>query len=183
MGLYFWANGIDWNTEDPKDLDAARGVPRRPAGAARQGLQLLPRRSTSSMATTRSSQVVQRRRPSGPASAPSDPENYTWGFGAPASRALDGQLGHPEGRQERGRRLQLHQLHPHAGELGHGPRVPRVPHRRLKDVAELIPKDTKYPDMIFFTDEQLATFQAGEVNTAQQRQVDIYNKAKAKAGA
>ena len=22
-GLYFWANGIDWNTTDPADLDAA----------------------------------------------------------------------------------------------------------------------------------------------------------------
>src|SRR5690606_10134663 len=24
LGPYFWANGIDWNTEDPADLEAAR---------------------------------------------------------------------------------------------------------------------------------------------------------------
>ncbi len=37
--------------------------------------------------------------------------------------------------------------------------------------------------MIFFTPEQVKTMQAGAVNAAQDRLVDIYNKAKAKAGA
>ena len=31
--LYFWANGIDWNTTNPADLDAAEAVPRQRARA------------------------------------------------------------------------------------------------------------------------------------------------------
>ncbi len=37
-------------------------------------------------------------------------------------------------------------------------------------------------DLVFFTDEQVATFRAGAVNSALDRQVEIYNKAKAAAG-
>ena len=37
--------------------------------------------------------------------------------------------------------------------------------------------------MVFFTPEQVETMDAGAVNAAQDRQVEIYNKAKAKAGA
>jgi spermidine/putrescine transport system substrate-binding protein len=42
--------------------------------------------------------------------------------------------------------------------------------------------DTTFPDMIFFTDDQVATFRAGAVNSAFDREVEIYNKAKAAAG-
>ena len=38
-------------------------------------------------------------------------------------------------------------------------------------------------DLVFFTPEQLDTMKTGEVNEAQQRRVDIWNKAKAAAGA
>jgi spermidine/putrescine transport system substrate-binding protein len=37
-------------------------------------------------------------------------------------------------------------------------------------------------DMVFFSDAQVATMQAGAVNSANQRLVDIWNKAKAAAG-
>ena len=37
--------------------------------------------------------------------------------------------------------------------------------------------------MVFFTAEQVNTMDEGAVNSAQQRLVDIYNKAKATAGA
>jgi hypothetical protein len=40
----------------------------------------------------------------------------------------------------------------------------------------------KYPEMIFFTDEQVKTMDAGAINSAQDRLVEIYDKAKAKAG-
>jgi spermidine/putrescine transport system substrate-binding protein len=38
-------------------------------------------------------------------------------------------------------------------------------------------------DMVFFTPEQLATMQDGEINEAQARNVEIWNKIKAAAGA
>jgi spermidine/putrescine transport system substrate-binding protein len=52
----------------------------------------------------------------------------------------------------------------------------------LKGIKELVPPDLKYPEMIFFDATQVATFQAGAVNSAQQRLADIYDKVKAKAG-
>ena len=42
--------------------------------------------------------------------------------------------------------------------------------------------DTKYPDLIFFSPEQVKTMSSQEINTAQDRQVEIYNKVKAAAG-
>ena len=36
--------------------------------------------------------------------------------------------------------------------------------------------------MVFFTDEQVATFRAGAVNSSLDRQVEIYNSIKAAAG-
>jgi hypothetical protein len=49
-------------------------------------------------------------------------------------------------------------------------------------VAELAP-DLELGDMIFFNDEQVATFQTQEITPSLDRMVDIYNKVKAKAGA
>ena len=40
----------------------------------------------------------------------------------------------------------------------------------------------EFKDMVFFTDEQVKTFRAGAVNSAQDRLVDIYSKVKAEAG-
>ena len=47
-------------------------------------------------------------------------------------------------------------------------------------IAELSP-DLTYADMIFFTEEQVATMKTGAVNSAQDRIVEITDKAKAKA--
>ena len=40
--IYFFANGIDWTTEDPADLDAFEDVGRGRDVAPHQGLQLIP---------------------------------------------------------------------------------------------------------------------------------------------
>ena len=53
----------------------------------------------------------------------------------------------------------------------------------IKDIEALLPADLQFKDLIFFTPEQVATMEAGEVNEAQDRLVEIYNKAKAEAGA
>ena len=56
-------------------------------------------------------------------------------------------------------------------------------HTGLKEIEGLLPADLKYPEMIFFSPEQVATMDAGAVNSAQDRLVEIYNNVKAKAGA
>ena len=56
----------------------------------------------------------------------------------------------------------------------------------MRDIGTLITElapDLQYGDMIFFTDEQVATFQTQEITPALDRMVDIMNKVKAKAGA
>ena len=53
----------------------------------------------------------------------------------------------------------------------------------LKDIESLLPAVLPFKDLIFFTPEQVETMDAGAINEAQDRLVDIYNKAKAKAGA
>mgnify|MGYP003342887195 FL=1 len=49
----------------------------------------------------------------------------------------------------------------------------------LKELAPTLAK----PDMIFFSDAQVATMEAQEMNSALDRLVSILNKTKAKAGA
>jgi spermidine/putrescine transport system substrate-binding protein len=53
----------------------------------------------------------------------------------------------------------------------------------IKDIESLLPADLPFKDLIFFTPEQVETMEAGAVNEAQDRLVEIYNKAKAEAGA
>ena len=54
-------------------------------------------------------------------------------------------------------------------------------HTAVKGIEEQM-ADTKYPEIIFFSPEQVKTMSTQEINSAQDRQVDIYNKVKAAAG-
>lgn len=57
-------------------------------------------------------------------------------------------------------------------------------HTGAKDIQPAAEKaGLEMLDMVFFSPEQIATMKTGEVNEAQQRTVDIWNKAKAAAGA
>ncbi len=79
--------------------------------------------------------------------------------------------------------LHLHQLHARPAELGRSISSSTGTTPRIKDIEALLPADLPFKDLIFFTPEQVGTMEAGEVNEAQERLVDIYNKAKAEAGA
>ncbi len=52
----------------------------------------------------------------------------------------------------------------------------------IKGIEDLLPDGPAVQGDVFFTPEEVATMQPGAVNEAQDRLVDIYNKAKAKAG-
>jgi spermidine/putrescine transport system substrate-binding protein len=60
-GMYFWANGIDWNTEKKEDLDV-RGIHRRQVRLAHQGLRQLPVRQDRRGRLLRLDDVERRRR-------------------------------------------------------------------------------------------------------------------------
>ena len=84
-GIYFWANGIDWNTEDPAELDACEDVHRRRVRPAHQGVRLVPRHQPR-RGQLRPVAGLERRRPPGPPHrVGDDPRTYTWGLGAPVT--------------------------------------------------------------------------------------------------
>ena len=132
-GIYFWANGIDWNTTDEAELAACedfmvnefaqhiKAFDSYPGINLTQGNYALSQAWNGDARQGLISVAGRRRRPR---------TSTSWAPRRPRDRAVDGQLVHPQGRRERRRRLQLHQLHPRPGGVGQGDRVPRLQHRR-----------------------------------------------------
>jgi spermidine/putrescine transport system substrate-binding protein len=179
-GLYFWANGIDWTTEDPADLDAyeafmvnelaphIKAFDSYPGVALTQGNYAL-------------SQVWNGDARQG-LNAAKNPDQYAWGLGAPETElwmdnwcivkgAPNPEAAHAWINFILDAENSLQDLEFHGYNTGI---------KGVKEAAEAA--GFPFLDMVFFTDEQVATFRAGEVNSALDRQVEIYNKAKAAAG-
>lgn len=179
-GLYFWANGIDWTTEDPADLDAyeafmvndlapnIKAFDSYPGVALTQGNYAL-------------SQVWNGDARQG-LNAVDNPDRYAWGLGAPVTElwmdnwCMVKGATHPQAAYAwinfiLDPKNSLQDLEFHGYNTG------------IKGVKEAATAaGLPFLDMVFFTDAQVATFRAGAVNSALDRQVAIYNKAKAAAG-
>jgi spermidine/putrescine transport system substrate-binding protein len=179
-GLYFWANGIDWTTEDTADIDAYESfivdqlAPHVKAFDSYPGYQF-------GQGNYALSQVWNGDARQGFNSF-KDPSQYAWGLGAPVTElwmdnwAIVKGATHPNAAYawinfilDKDNSLQDLNFH------GYNTGITGV-----KEAAEAA--NTPFLDMIFFTDDQVSTFRAGAVNTAFDRLVDIYNKAKAAAG-
>jgi spermidine/putrescine transport system substrate-binding protein len=179
-GLYFWANGIDWTTEDPADLDAYEDfmvnqlAPHVKAFDSYPGIAL-------TQGNYAMSQVWNGDARQG-LLAVDDPSQYEWGLGAPETElwmdnwCIVKGAEHPEAAHawinfilDTDNSLQDIAFHGYnTGVTG------------IQEKAEA--QGLEFLDMVFFTDEQVATMKAGETNSALDRQVEIYNKAKAAAG-
>ncbi len=178
-GIYFWANGIDWNTEDTAQLDACEDVivnqlaPHVKAFNSYPGIEL-------AQGNYLLSQVFNGDARQGLLSV-DDPERYTWGFGAPTSELWMDNWCILKGAKNRDAAYNFLNfiLTPEnsATDLAfHGYDT------GITGVRDLLPKDTKFLDMVFLSPDLLKTLVTGEVNSAQDRQVAILDKAKAKAG-
>jgi len=181
-GVYFWANGIDWNTEVEEDLDKAedfmvnefathiKAFDSYPGIALTQGNYAL-------------SQVWNGDARAGLLAvedAGDDASKYTWGLGAPQTELWMDNWTIVKGANNLDAAYDFinYILDPanSAKELEyHGY------HTALKGIEDEM-ADTKYPEIIFFSPEQVKTMSSQEINSAQDRQVDIYNKVKAAAG-
>jgi spermidine/putrescine transport system substrate-binding protein len=179
-GLYFWANGIDWTTEDPADLDAYEDfmvnqlAPHVKAFDSYPGIAL-------TQGNYAMSQVWNGDARQG-LLAVDDATQYEWGLGAPATELwMDNWCvvkgaEHPEAAHawinfilDVDNSLQDIAFHGYnTGVTG------------IQEKAEA--QGLEFLDMVFFTDEQVATMKAGETNSSLDRQVEIYNKTKAAAG-
>ena len=179
-GLYFWANGIDWTTEDTADLDAYEAfmvdqlAPHVKTFESYPGYQFAEGNWALSHVWNGDARQG--------FNSFEDPSRYAWGLGAPVTElwmdnwTMVKGATHPEAAYafmnfilDPANSLQDMQFH------GYNTGI-----KGLEEAATAA--DTTFPDMIFFTDDQVATFQAGAVNSAFDREVEIYNKAKAAAG-
>ena len=165
-GIYFWANGIDWTTEDQADLDACQEfivnelAPHIKAFDSYPGIALTQGNYALSQVWNGDARqgliAVQDK----------DPERYKWGLGAPktelwmdnwcilaeaenvnAAYAWINFILQPE--------ISLKDLEFHGYNTG------------IKGVQEQAEAaDLPYLDLVFFDEAQVATFEAGAVNSA-----------------
>lgn len=183
-GLYFWANGIDWTTEKTEDLDACEEylvntlASHIKAFNSYPGIELTQGNFVLSQAWNGDA----RQGLLAVEEAGDDPAKYTWALGAPVTELwmdnwcivkgapnIDG--AHDFINFILDKENSITDLEFHGYNTG------------MADIDSLLPADLKFKDMIFFDDEQVATMQAGAVNSAQDRLVEIYNNVTAKAGA
>jgi len=184
-GMYFWANGINWTTEKTEDLDACeaflvdqlaehiKNFDSYPSTAIAQGTFDL------SMIWNGDGRAAFGRI----LDAGGNPDDWKWVLGAPATELWMDNYCIPAGAPNPEAahawinwlltpEISIQDLEFHGYNSG------------LRNIDQLIAElapDLTYADMIFFTDEQVATMQTGAVNSAQDRVVGIVDKMKAKA--
>jgi spermidine/putrescine transport system substrate-binding protein len=181
-GPYFWANGIDWTTTNPADLDAAENylvntlAPHIVAFESSPGLSVIPQ-STAALMQAWNGDARQGLLGS------KQPEKWKWVLGAPVTEkfmdtwAISSTAPHPEAAHAF-LNFVLEPKNELASAIYHG-------HDTGSKGLVQQARDAgfKLPEMAFFTPEQEKTMAEGAVNEATARLVDIYNKTKAAAGA
>ncbi|MCD6022419.1 MAG: spermidine/putrescine transporter substrate-binding protein [Actinomycetia bacterium] len=180
-GIYFWANDIDWATTDTAHLDACEAftvnelAPHIKAYDSYPGIALTEGKYALSHAWNGDARQGLL--------STDEPDRYVWGLGAPVTELWMDNWCIVKGAE-----------HPNAAHAwinficdpevslkdlayhGYNTGITGVQERAEEEGFEFL-------DMIFFSDEQVATMDPGAVNEAQQRLVDIWNKAKAASGA
>jgi spermidine/putrescine transport system substrate-binding protein len=180
-GIYFWANGIDWTTEDEAELDACEEFLVNEFATHIKDFDSYPGIALTSgqYALSQVWNGDARQGLLGIAEAGDDPEQYRWGIGAPETELWMDNWCIAKGApnvdaaydfinfildpENSFRDLEFHGYH-----------------TGLKGIEDLA-KDIEFRDMVFFTPEQVATMKSGAVNAAQDRLSQILSNVKAKA--
>ena len=140
-GMYFWANGIDWNTEKTEDLDACEEflvdefAPHIKAFDSYPSTKIAEGAYALSMAwngDARAGVRPHRRRRR-------QPRRLGVGARRADDRAVDGQLLHRRRRTEPRSRARLDQLDADPRGLDQGPRLPRLQQRHEEHRASCSP--------------------------------------------
>ncbi len=179
---YFWANGIDWNTTDAAQLDAAEAfmldkiAPHVAAFDSYPGGGAIPQGTHVLMQAWNGDARIG-------ISESKTPERWKWVLGSPTTEiwmdnwTVVAGAPHPEAAHAwinytmdpANQLKQVDYIGYHTGATGIEAAAEKAGLERL--------------DMVFFTPEQVATMKNGAITSAQQRHVDIWNKVKAKAAA
>lgn len=180
-GIYFWANDIPWTTTDEAELSACEDyivnelAPHIKAYDSYPGISLTQGKFALSHVWNGDARQGLLET--------DEPDRYVWGLGAPVTELWMDNWCIVKGAQN-----------PNAAHAWIN--FISDPLVSLKDLAyhgyntgivgvqeEAEAAGLEFLDMVFFSDEQVATMDAGAVNEAQARIVDIWNKAKAASGA
>ncbi|MEO7131043.1 MAG: spermidine/putrescine ABC transporter substrate-binding protein [Dermatophilaceae bacterium] len=181
-GIYYWSNGIDWNTTDTAQLDACEKfivselAPHVAAFDSYPGGQAIPQGTQALMQVWNGDARIGIQESD-------DPDKWQWVLGSPDTElwmdnwAIAAGAPNPEAAHAF---INFMLAPEHA--------VPTVDYIGYRTGAKDIEKDAEKAglemlDLVFFSPEQIATMHTGEVTNAQQRTVDTWNKAKAAAGA
>lgn len=180
-GIYFWANGIDWATTDPAELDACEQftvnelAPHIKAYDSYPGIALTEGKYALSHAWNGDARQGLL--------STDEPDRYVWGLGTPVTElwmdnwcivkgAKNPNAAHAWINFICDPKVSLKDL------AYHGYNTGIVGVKEEAEAAGL-----EFLDMVFFSDEQVKTMDPGAVNEAQGRLVEIWNKAKAASGA
>lgn len=180
MGAYFWANGIDWMTQDPADLDAAEDFLVNTLAQHIVAFDSYP----GSQAIPQSSHVLMQSW-NGDARIgilnSAEPDKWQWVLGAPDTELWMDNWCIPTGapHPEAAHAFINYVLEPEVAlqqldYIGYNTGVAGI-----QDAAEAAGLERL--DMVFFTEEQAATMHTAELTDAQGRYVEIWNAMKAAA--
>ncbi len=181
-GIYYWANGIDWDTTDAAEIDAAEKYLLEELAPHIAAFDSYPGGAAIPQATHVLMQAWNGDARIGIMESP-DPDRWQWVLGSPATElwmdnwAISASAPHPEAAHA----FLNYVLDPEwaiaqIDYIGYHTGAKNIEAMAREAGLELL-------DMVFFTPEQLATMQDGEINEAQARNVEIWNKIKAAAGA
>jgi spermidine/putrescine transport system substrate-binding protein len=185
-GMWFWANGIDWNTEDAANLDAAekflvdefaqhiKAFDSYPSTKLAEGAYSI------AMAWNGDARQAYTRI----ADAGGKPEDWKWVLGTPDTElwmdnycipvgAPNPEAAHAWINWDLIPEISVRDLQYHGYNTG------------MKNMSTLIGEiapDLEKGDMIFFGDDQVKTMHTQIITPALDRLIDILNKSKAKAG-
>ena len=182
IGAYFWANDADWNTEDPDELEECRAflvdqiAPHVSAFDSYPGTNAIPQGTQVLMQAWNGDARLGLLESS-------EPERWQWVLPGPVTElwmdnwCIAAGAPHPEAAHAflnfsmtpENLMLNLDYIGYHVGG---------------KDMEQAASDaGLELPELIFFTDEQLATMHEQELNDSQTTRVEIWNEMKAAAGA
>jgi spermidine/putrescine transport system substrate-binding protein len=181
-GIYFWGHGIPWTTTSKHDLDAAEKYLLSELAPHVSAFDSNPGSSAVPQATQTLLQIWNGDARQGILNS-KQPERWKWVLGSPATElwmdnwALAANAPHPEAAH-----AFLNFCLTPENQLANVDYIGY--HTGAKDIQKAA-EDAQMDllDMVFFTPEQLGTMHDGELNSAQPRLVEIYDKMKAVAGA
>ncbi len=185
-GMYFWANGIDWNTEKKEDLDAAEKFLVDEFATHIKAFDSYPSTKIAEGAYTLSMMWNGDARAAyaDVSDAGGNPDDWVWGLGAPTTELWMDNYCIPTGAPNPDAahawidwilipEVSIKDLDFHGYNSGM---------LHMDQLLKELKPDLKYGDMIFFKDEEVARMKTQKITSSQDRLVEIYNKIKAAAG-